>query len=73
MKMKKRLSMVFAAGLAAAVTLGSFPVKVNAQQLDRDRDFDHFERHRLRWECRHCHPGRSIATRMSKHRPGHKP
>jgi hypothetical protein len=39
--MKKRLSMVFAAGLAAAVTLGSFPVKVNAQELDRDRDFDH--------------------------------
>src|SRR5580692_6325128 len=39
--MKKHLSMVFAAGLAAAVTLGSFPVKVNAQEHDRDRGFDH--------------------------------
>src|SRR5579863_7167627 len=37
--MKKRLSMVFAATLAAAVALGSFPVKVNAQE--HDRDFDH--------------------------------
>ncbi len=34
--MKKRLSMVFAAALAAAVVLGSFPVKVNAQEHDRD-------------------------------------
>jgi hypothetical protein len=40
MKMKKRLSMVFAATLAAAVALGSFPVKVNAQDHSHDRDFD---------------------------------
>jgi hypothetical protein len=39
--MKKRLSMIFAASLAAAVALGSFPVKVIAQEHDRDRDFDH--------------------------------
>jgi hypothetical protein len=39
--MKKRLSMVFAATLAAAVALGSFPLKVNAQENDHDRDFDH--------------------------------
>jgi hypothetical protein len=39
--MKKRLSIVFAATLAAAVALGPFPVKVNAQEHDRDRDFDH--------------------------------
>ena len=39
--MKKRLSMVFAATLAAAVALGSFPVKMNAQEYDSDRDFDH--------------------------------
>ncbi|MFZ0758800.1 MAG: hypothetical protein WAM69_02520 [Candidatus Sulfotelmatobacter sp.] len=36
--MKKRLSMMFAATLAAAVALGSFPVRVNAQEQDRDRD-----------------------------------
>jgi hypothetical protein len=36
--MKKRLSIVFAGALAAAVALGSFPVKVNAQERDRDRD-----------------------------------
>jgi hypothetical protein len=39
--MKNRLSMVFAATLAAAVALGSFPLKVNAQENDHDRDFDH--------------------------------
>ncbi len=37
--MKKRPSIVFAAILATAVTLGSFPVKVNAQENDRDQDF----------------------------------
>jgi hypothetical protein len=36
--MKKRLSIVFAGALAAAVALGSFPIKVNAQERDRDRD-----------------------------------
>ncbi|HXR37208.1 MAG TPA: hypothetical protein VN754_14720 [Candidatus Binataceae bacterium] len=41
--MKKRFSMVFAATFAAALALGSFPVKVDAQDWDhyRDRDFDH--------------------------------
>jgi hypothetical protein len=39
--MKKRVSMVFAATLAAAVALGSYPVKVNAQDDDHDRDFHH--------------------------------
>lgn len=39
--MKKRLSMVFAAILATAVALGSSPVKVNAQENDRDQDFHH--------------------------------
>ena len=39
--MKKRLSMLLAATLAAGVVLGSFAVKVNAQEHDRDRDFDH--------------------------------
>src|ERR1035438_1471273 len=33
--------MVFDATLAAAVALGSFPVKMNAQEYDSDRDFDH--------------------------------
>lgn len=37
--MKKRPSIVFAAILATAVTLGSFSVKVNAQENDRDQDF----------------------------------
>src|SRR5580693_10801363 len=40
--MKKRLSMVFAATLAAAVVLGAFPVKANAQEHDRDHDFHGF-------------------------------
>jgi hypothetical protein len=39
--MKKRLSIVFAATLAAAIAAGSFPVKVNAQEHDPDRDFGH--------------------------------
>ena len=34
--MKKRLSMLLAATLAAGVVLGSFAVKVNAQEHDRD-------------------------------------
>ena len=34
--MKKGLSMVFAAALAAASALGSFPVKMNAQEGDHD-------------------------------------
>src|SRR5580704_14000242 len=34
--MKKRLSMAFAAALAAALALGSFPVKVNAQENNHD-------------------------------------
>ena len=38
--MKKRLSMVFAATLAAAVALGSFPVKVNAQENRQEDDHD---------------------------------
>src|SRR5579863_3159502 len=37
--MKKRFLMLFAATLAAAVALGSVPVKVNAQE--HDQDFDH--------------------------------
>src|SRR5215469_15017500 len=37
--MKQRLSMVFAASLAAAVALGTFPGKMDAQEPDRD--FDH--------------------------------
>lgn len=37
--MKKRPSIVFAAILATVVALGSFPVKVNAQENDRDQDF----------------------------------
>src|SRR5580698_4858118 len=40
--MKKRLSMVFVATLAAAVVLAAFPVKVNAQEHDRDHDFHGF-------------------------------
>ena len=36
--MKKRLSIVFAATLAAVLALGSFPAKVNAQEHDRDSD-----------------------------------
>jgi hypothetical protein len=39
--MKRCLSMLFAATLAAGVARGSFPVKGNAQEHDRDRDFDH--------------------------------
>jgi hypothetical protein len=39
--MRKRLSMFFAASLAAAVALGVLPVKVNAQERESDRDFDH--------------------------------
>jgi hypothetical protein len=39
--MKKCLSIVFAATLAAAVSLGSFAVKIDAQQNDHDRDFHH--------------------------------
>lgn len=37
--MKERLSMIFAALLAAALTMGSFAIKVNAQE--RNEDFDH--------------------------------
>lgn len=37
--MKKCFLMVLAATLAAAMLLGSFPVKVSAQQSDRDHDF----------------------------------
>jgi len=40
--MKKSLSMVFAATLAAAVALASFPVKVSAQEDDGDHDFHGF-------------------------------
>jgi len=40
--MKKRLSLVLAAALAAAVALGLFPVKLNAQEDDRGRDFHGF-------------------------------
>jgi hypothetical protein len=40
--MKNRFSIVFAAALAAAVTLGSFPVKMNAQERDRDHNFQGF-------------------------------
>ncbi len=40
--MKKRLSIVFAATLAAAVALGAFPVNANAQEHDRDHDFHGF-------------------------------
>ncbi len=39
--MKKRLSIIWAAGLAAALTLVSFPVKVAAQAPDGNRDFGH--------------------------------
>jgi hypothetical protein len=38
--MKNRLSMVFAATLAAVLTLVSFPVKVSAQEPSRDFDHD---------------------------------
>ena len=38
--MKQRLSMVFAATLAATLVLGPFPVKANAQQRDGDRNSD---------------------------------
>ena len=38
--MSKRLPMVFAASLAAALAVGSFPVNLNAQNPDRARDFD---------------------------------
>jgi hypothetical protein len=38
--MKKRLSTLFAAILAAAVALGLFPAKVKAQEHESDRDFD---------------------------------
>ncbi|HEY6301656.1 MAG TPA: hypothetical protein VIX14_01205 [Terriglobales bacterium] len=41
--MKKRNSIVFAATLAAAVVLGSFPSKVTAQRPDRNRDFHGFD------------------------------
>jgi hypothetical protein len=40
--MKKSLSMVFAATLAAAVALALFPVKVSAQEDDGDHDFHGF-------------------------------
>jgi hypothetical protein len=41
--MKKRPSVIFAAFLATAVTVGSFPVKANAQEMYGKRDFDqHF-------------------------------
>ncbi len=40
--MKKRLSIVFAATLAAAVALGAFPVNANAQEHDRDHGFHGF-------------------------------
>ena len=40
--MKERLSIVFAATLAAAITLGIFPVKISAQQDNREQDFHDF-------------------------------
>jgi len=40
--MKKRLSLVLAAALAAAIALGPFPVKLNAQEDDRERNFQGF-------------------------------
>lgn len=43
--MKKRFSIVFAATLAAAVALGSFPVKASAQEHGRDQDFGHDFQH----------------------------
>ena len=45
--MKKRLSIVFAATLAAAVVLGSFPAKLSAQRPDRDHDFHGFVPHSI--------------------------
>ena len=40
--MKKRLSLVLAAALSAALALEPFPVKLNAQEDDRERDFQGF-------------------------------
>lgn len=39
--MKKRALKVFASALAGALALGSFTVKANAQEQDRQQDFDH--------------------------------
>jgi hypothetical protein len=39
--MKKRMSIVFAAALAGALALGSFPVNGKAQEYDHHQDFDH--------------------------------
>jgi len=41
--MKLRVSMTFAPALAAAVTLGSFAVNVNAQEYDHDFGFGHHQ------------------------------
>ena len=83
--MMKRMPTVFAATLAGALALGSFPVKVEAQEPGQHQDFDHDHEFRgfvpgsivlsgtvYTGKCRHRYSRRNITARLSEHRPGNQ-